>query len=166
MKIAVVTGAGGVLCSAFAKALAEDGYAIALLDINEAAVKAVAEDIVAQGGKAIGYGVSVLDREALEATHKQILADLGPCDVLINGAGGNSPKCTTLHETFEAGDEDATDFLTFFNLDKAGFDFVFDLNMKGVLLPTQVFGKERQGRKHIEYFLYECLSPSHKNSCL
>ena len=86
MKIAVVTGAGGVLCSAFAKALAEDGYAIALLDINEAAVKAVAEDIVAQGGKAIGYGVSVLDREALEATHKQILADLGPCDVLINGA--------------------------------------------------------------------------------
>ena len=146
MKIAVVTGAGGVLCSAFAKALAEDGYAVALLDINEAAVKAVAEEIVAKGGKAIGYGVSVLDKDALEATHQQILADLGPCDVLVNGAGGNSPKCTTIHETYEAGDEDATDFLTFFNLDKAGFDFVFDLNMKGVLLPTQVFAKDMLGK--------------------
>ena len=149
MKLCVVTGAGGVLCSAFAAEMSRAGYAVALLDINEAAVTAVAESINAAGGNAKAYAVSVLDREALEAVHTQILADFGKCDVLINGAGGNNPRATTTHEYFEAGEEDvaAQELTTFFNLSESGFDFVFDLNLKGVLLPTQVFARDMLGRE-------------------
>lgn len=146
-KVAVVTGAGGVLCSSFAKELAKNGYAVALLDLNEEAVKKVADEIVAEGGKAIGYKANVLEKEMLEEVHAKVLADLGKCDLLINGAGGNSPKCTTVHETFEDGDEDRDDILTFFNLDKAGFNFVFDLNILGTLIPTQVFAVDMLGRE-------------------
>ena len=144
-KVAVVTGAGGVLCAAFAKEMAKKGYAVALLDINETAAAAVAEEIVAQGGVAKAYKTNVLDREVLENVHAQILADLGKCQILINGAGGNNPRATTTHEYYEEGDIDRDDITTFFNLDKGGFDFVFDLNIKGVLLPTQVFARDMIG---------------------
>ena len=149
MKLCVVTGAGGVLCSAFAAEMSRAGYAVALLDINEAAVTAVADSINAAGGKAKAYAVSVLDRAALENVRTQILADFGKCDVLINGAGGNNPRATTTHEYFEAGEEDAAaeELTTFFNLSESGFDFVFDLNLKGVLLPTQVFARDMLGRE-------------------
>lgn len=149
MKLCVVTGAGGVLCSAFAAEMSRAGYAVALLDINEAAVTTVADSINAAGGNAKAYAVSVLDREALEAVRQQILADFGKCDVLINGAGGNNPRATTTHEYFEAGEEDAAaeELTTFFNLSESGFDFVFDLNLKGVLLPTQVFARDMLGRE-------------------
>lgn len=144
-KVCVITGAGGVLCAAFAKEMAKNGYAVALLDINEAAAAAVAEQIVANGGVAKAYKTNVLDREVLEAVHAQVLADLGKCTVLINGAGGNNPRATTTHEYYEEGDIDRDDITTFFNLDKGGFDFVFDLNIKGVLLPTQVFARDMIG---------------------
>ena len=149
MKNCIITGAGGVLCSAFAAEMARAGYAVALLDINEAAVTAIAKSITEAGGVAKAYAVSVLDRAALEAVHEKILADLGKCDILINGAGGNNPRATTTHEYFEAGDEDATteELTTFFNLSESGFDFVFDLNLKGVLLPTQVFARDMLGRE-------------------
>ncbi|MCL2105752.1 MAG: SDR family oxidoreductase [Oscillospiraceae bacterium] len=135
----VITGAGGVLCSLFAKALAADGHKIALLDINEAAVSAVAEEIGAAGGTARAYACSVLEKEQLAAVREAVRRDLGPCGILINGAGGNHPSCTTARERYEPGDEDEGDLLTFFNLDKKGFSFVFDLNILGVMLPTQVF---------------------------
>ncbi len=144
-KVVVITGAGGVLCSAFAEALAQKGHKIALLDLNEDAAVAAANKIVADGGIAKGYKANVLDKDNLEAVHAEIIKDFGKCEILINGAGGNSPKCTTAHETFQAGDEDATDIATFFNLDKAGFNFVFDLNMMGTLLPTQVFARDMLG---------------------
>lgn len=144
-KVCVITGAGGVLCAAFAKEMAKNGYAVALLDINEAAAASVAEQIVADGGVAKAYKTNVLDREVLENVHAQILADLGKCTVLINGAGGNNPRATTTHEYYEEGDIDRDDITTFFNLDKGGFDFVFDLNIKGVLLPTQVFARDMIG---------------------
>ncbi len=147
MKTIVITGAGGVLCSYFAKHLAGLGNKVALLDINEEAVIKVAADINADGGTAKGYKCNVLDRISIEAVHKDILNDFGKCDILINGAGGNNPKCTTLHEEFEPGDELEKDFLTFFNIDESGFDFVFDLNLKGVLLPSQVFMTDMIGRK-------------------
>ena len=147
MKNIVITGAGGVLCSAFAKALATDGNKIALLDLNIEAASKVAEEINAAGGFAKAYKSNVLDQDELKAIHEQILADFGKCDVLINGAGGNSPKCTTAHEEFELGDESAEDISTFFNLDKDGFRFVFDLNLLGTLLPTQVFAKDMIGRQ-------------------
>ncbi len=144
-KVVVITGAGGVLCSAFAEALAQKGHKIALLDLNEDAAKAAADRIVADGGIAKGYKANVLDKDNLEAVHAEIIKDFGKCEILINGAGGNSPKCTTAHETFQPGDEEATDISTFFNLDKAGFNFVFDLNMMGTLLPTQVFARDMLG---------------------
>ncbi len=146
-KTIVITGAGGVLCSSFAEALAADGAKVALLDLNEEAAKKVADRINAAGGTARAYGTNVLERESLKAAHEAILADLGPCDILINGAGGNNPRCTTAHEVFEPGDEDREDIKTFFNLDKSGFDFVFSLNLMGSLLPTQEFARDMLGRK-------------------
>lgn len=144
-KVCVVTGAGGVLCAEFAKEMSRNGYAVALLDLNEAAAQAVADEICACGGLAKAYKTNVLDRAVLEEVHEKVLAELGKCTVLINGAGGNSPKATTAHEYFEQGDESRDDILTFFNLDKAGFDFVFALNLQGTLLPTQVFAKDMIG---------------------
>ncbi len=141
-KVAVVTGAGGVLCSAFAEALAAAGAKVALLDLNEEAAKEAADKIVADGGIAKGYKANVLDKAMLEEVHSQIINDLGKCDLLINGAGGNSPRCTTAHEYYEQGDELTNEFKTFFNLDKADFDFVFGLNIMGTLLPTQVFAPD------------------------
>ncbi len=146
-KVIVVTGAGGVLCSGFAEHLAKAGHKIALLDLNEQAAQAVADRINAEGGVAKAYACNVLDKECIEGVHQKVLADLGKCDILVNGAGGNSPKCTTAHEEYEEGDESASDFLTFFNIDEKGFNFVFDLNLKGVLLPSQVFMPDMLGRE-------------------
>lgn len=146
-KIAVITGAGGVLCSCFAKELAKDGFEVALLDLNYDAAQKVADEICANGGKAKAYKANVLDRDMLEAVREEILKDLGPCDVLINGAGGNNPRCTTKNEIFEEGDEEAEDYKTFFNLDKKDFNFVFDLNIVGVMIPTQVFAKDMVTKK-------------------
>lgn len=146
-KTIVITGAGGVLCSGFAKELAAKGEKIALLDLNKEAAQSVADEIVKNGGIAKAYKVNVLEKESIEQAHNEILKDFGKCDILINGAGGNNPKCTTLHEEYVKGDENAEDFLTFFNIDEKGFDFVFDLNIKGVLLPSQVFMTDMIGRE-------------------
>ncbi len=146
-KVIVITGAGGVLCSDFARFLAEKGNKVALLDINEEAAAKVAEEITAKGGVAKAYKCNCLEKASVEAVHGAVNADLGPCDILINGAGGNNPRCTTLHEEYEKGDESTDEFLTFFNIQEAGFDFVFDLNLKGVLLPSQVFMKDMLGKK-------------------
>ncbi len=144
-KVCVVTGGGGVLCASFARAMAKEGYKVAVLDLNVEAAKKVADAIVAEGGAAKAYAANVLDKEALEAVHQSVLADFGKCQILINGAGGNNPKCTTAHETYEEGDIERDDILTFFNLDKAGFGFVFDLNIMGTLIPTQVFAADMIG---------------------
>lgn len=147
MKNIVITGAGGVLCSAFAEHLAEQGNTVAMLDINKAAVTAVADKINAKGqGKAFAYAADVLSKDCLNEVHKAILTDMGKCDILINGAGGNHPRCTTAHEFFEDGDEAREDLKTFFNLDADDFRFVFDLNLLGTLLPTQVFLPDLLGR--------------------
>lgn len=139
-KVVVITGAGGVLCSMFAEAISKTGAKIALLDLNEAAAKENADSIVKQGGIAKGYACNVLEKESLEAVHEQILADFGTCDILINGAGGNNPKATTDDEYFAP--EDIGKMKTFFDLDKSGVEFVFNLNFLGTLLPTQVFAKD------------------------
>ena len=144
-KVAVVTGAGGVLCSNFAKVLARAGAKVALLDLNEEAAKVYADEIVAEGGVAKAYGCNVLDREICTNVAEKVLADLGPCDILINGAGGNNPKATTDKEYFEIGDIDA-DTKSFFDLDAAGVGFVFNLNFLGTLIPTQAFATQMVGR--------------------
>lgn len=145
-KVIVITGAGGVLCSGFAEFLADKGNKVALLDINAEAAQAVADRINASGNTARAYKCDCLDKSDIERVHNEILKDFGKCDVLINGAGGNNPKCTTAHEEYTDGDENAQDFLTFFNIDEKGFDFVFDLNLKGVLLPSQVFMSDMLGK--------------------
>lgn len=140
-KVCVVTGAGGAICGMFAKALAAAGGKVAVLDLNEEAAKAVADEICAEGGVARAYKANVLERESLDAVHAAVLADLGPCDVLINGAGGNNPRATTDNEFhFEAAAMEGCK--TFFDLDKSGVEFVFALNWLGTLLPTQVFAAD------------------------
>ncbi|MBS6646678.1 MAG: SDR family oxidoreductase [Clostridiaceae bacterium] len=145
-KVAVVTGAGGVLCGMFAKTLAEAGAKVAVLDLNEEAAKQVADDIQSAGGTARAYKTNVLDRNSLEETHAKVLVDLGPCDILINGAGGNNAKAQTTKEYFEIGDIEA-DTVSFFDLDQGGVEFVFNLNFIGTLLPTQIFAKDMVERK-------------------
>ena len=124
-KVAVVTGAGGVICSVMAEALAMSGAKVALLDLNEEAAQKSAAAIVAKG---------------FEAARDAIAADFGTCDILVNGAGGNNPKASTDDEYFKP--EDLGEMKTFFDLDPSGVQFVFSLNFMGTLLPTQVFAKD------------------------
>ena len=97
-------------------------------------------------GIAKGYAANVLMKDSLAECHKQVLADFGKCDILINGAGGNNPKAQTDKEYYENGDIDA-DTKSFFDLDETGVEFVFNLNFLGTLLPTQEFAKDMLGRK-------------------
>ena len=144
-KVAVVTGAGGVLCSAFAKVLARAGAKVALLDLNYDAADKFAQEIVEEGGIAKAYKCNVLDKDICCDVADQVLADFGPCDILLNGAGGNSPRATTDKEYFELGDIEA-DTKSFFDLDKSGVEFVFNLNFIGALIPTQAFARQMVGR--------------------
>ena len=145
-KVAVVTGAGGVLCSAFAKTLARAGAKVALLDLNEEAAQQFADEIVAEGGVAKAYKCNVLEKETCYAVADQVAADLGTCDILVNGAGGNNPRATTDKEYFEMGDIDA-DTKSFFDLDASGVSFVFNLNFLGTLIPTQAFARQMVGKE-------------------
>ena len=145
-KTVVITGAGGVLCSAFAKEVARHGAKVALLDLNLDAAQKYADEITAKGGIAKAYKANVLEKDALENVRAQINKDLGKCDILINGAGGNNPKATTDKEYYFEGDLDGG-AKTFFNVDKAGFSFVFDLNIMGTVIPSQVFIQDMLGRK-------------------
>lgn len=145
-KVAVVTGAGGVLCSAFAKVLARAGAKVALLDLNEEAAQQFAGEINDEGGVARAYKCNVMDKDMCYAVADQVMADLGPCDVLINGAGGNNPRATTDKEYFEPGDLEA-DTKSFFDLDESGVEFVFNLNFIGTLIPTQAFARQMVGRE-------------------
>ena len=143
-KVVVVTGAGGLICGAMARAFAQSGAKVAALDLNEDAVKQLANELKAEGFICEGYKANVLDTEALEAVHQAVTADLGPCDILVNGAGGNNPRATTdneyQHEAKEGGK-------SFFDLEASGVDFVFKLNFQGTLLPTQVFAKDMVAKK-------------------
>ena len=143
-KVVVVTGAGGVLCGDMARAYAQAGAKVAALDLNEAAVKALADELTAEGFICKGYKANVLDPVALEEVHQQVLSDLGPCDILVNGAGGNNPRATTDNEYQHEAKEGQK---TFFDLDPKGVDFVFSLNYQGTLLPTQAFAKDMVAKK-------------------
>jgi len=145
-RVAVVTGAGGVLCSELAEALARCGAGVALLDRNLDAAETVAARLREQGLKAIGVEANVLERASLEKAAQRVLEELGPCDLLLNGAGGNNPKGTTSREWLELADLDNPELTTFFDLDPEGIKFVFDLNFLGTLLPTQVFAKQMLDR--------------------
>jgi len=145
-KVVVITGAGGVICSCLAKAIALCGAKVALLDYKLESAQKFADEITANGGKAIALQANVLKKDMLEECHQEILKQLGPVDILINGAGGNNPLATTDNEFAEL-DDDMNSMKTFFNLDVSGFEYVFNLNLIGTLLPTQVFASDMMGRK-------------------
>lgn len=145
-KVAVVTGAAGTLCSVFSKALAASGAKVALLGRTYANVQKLADEITAEGGTAKAYECNVLDKAAVMACHEQVRADFGPCDILLNGAGGNHPSATTDKEYYEPGDLDA-DTKSFFDLDETGVASVFNLNFMGILIPTQAFARDMVARE-------------------
>ena len=143
-QVAAVTGGGGILCGAMAKALAECGAAVAVADLKLEAAQRVADEITAAGGKAIAVACNVLEKESLEAANAEIENALGPVTILINGAGGNHPKGTTAMEYLNPDDllKADRDFVTFYDLDPKGIEFVFNLNFLGTLLPTQAFTRK------------------------
>ncbi len=148
-KTCVVTGGGGILCSVMSKALARAGARVAVLDLRQEAAQAVADAITSEGGQAIGVKANVLEPESLKQAHDIVTAAFGPCDILVNGAGGNNPRGTTsknflFPEDLAAKAEGVT---TFFDLDPAGVSFVFNLNFLGTLLTCQAFCRDMAERR-------------------
>ena len=141
-KTAVVTGGAGVLCAMFAKALAQCGARVAILDLARERAQQVADEIRAAGGEAMAVQVNVLEPASVEAAHQQVLAAYGPCAMLINGAGGNSPRATTDDEFFDRAALENAEKKSFFDLDPTGFYFVISLNLKGTLLQTQALARD------------------------
>ena len=135
-KVVAVTGAGGVICSEFARALAECGAKVALLDINGEAAKKVADEI---GENALAVKCNCLDKSDLERAKEEINAAFGAVNFLINGAGGNNPKATTDNEYMTPDTKGIKDF---FALEESGLKFVFDLNIITAFLATQVFAAD------------------------
>ncbi len=139
-RVVVVTGAGGVLCSVIAEGYARAGAKVALLDLSLEAAERAAAAISGKGFTARPYKCNVLELESLRECRERISAELGSCDILINGAGGNSPRANTDDEFYS--EEDVGRIKTFFDLDRSGVEFVFHLNYMGTLLPTQVFAED------------------------
>ena len=146
-KVCVVTGGTGILCGAMADALAECGAKVAILALGQEACDNKAKEINEKGGIAIGIDANVLDKESLKKAHEIINKELGPVDILINGAGGNHPKGTTTKEYLEIEDLENEELTTFFDLDEKGVEFVFNLNYLGTLLPSQEFAKDMINKK-------------------
>lgn len=148
-KTIVLTGAGGVLCSTMAKALAKQGNKVAVLDLREEAASKIADEIKASGGEAIGVAANVLEKDSLEKAKKVVNNAFGKVDILVNGAGGNHPLGTTSNPFFTMEDlkNKAEGFKTFFDLDPKGIEFTFNLNFLGTLIPTQVFATDMVGRE-------------------
>jgi len=145
-KVAVVTGGTGVLGTYWCKALAECGAKVAILGTNLEKGQKLVKEIEETNGIALAVKVDVLNKESLLEAKKIINATFGPCDILINGAGGNHPKGTTTKEYFEIEDLDKNDLSTFFNLPLEGFAYVFNLNFLGTLLTIQVFAEDMIGK--------------------
>ncbi len=128
-KVAVLTGGAGVLCSTMARAFVDHGAKVAILDINSQAAEQLAQQLRARGGKAIPVQVDVLDKASVERAADQVVAAFGRVDILINGAGGNKKDATTSEE------------MSFFDVPADAIRWVFDLNILGTILPSQVFGR-------------------------
>ncbi|MCX6327127.1 MAG: SDR family oxidoreductase [Bacteroidia bacterium] len=141
-KVAVITGGAGIICSTMAKSLAAQGVKTVILDLNIEAAVAVAKEIEKEfGTPSMGVSASVLDKKSLEAAKKEIHAKFGPVDILVNGAGGNSPAATTKIEKMDGTETENLED-TFFGLQIEGFDKVFDLNFKGTVIPSMVFATD------------------------
>ncbi len=147
-RVAVITGGSGILCAPMARELAGLGVKVAILGRSAEKAEKVAADIVAAGGTAIGVSCDVLDRESVIKAAATVESRLGPCDILINGAGGNDPRGTTSKETLQLADMDKKDdaIRTFFDMATEGFDYVMRLNFMGTFIPSQIFAAQMVGR--------------------
>lgn len=148
-KVCVVTGGAGVLGGYWSSALSAAGAKIAVVERNLEKAEAKAAELRMVGGTAIGVRADVLDKNSLKEARRVIREKLGPCDLLVNGAGGNHPKGTTTKDYLSQDDLKTPDddVVTFFDLDEEGIRFVFDLNFLGTLLPSQVFAEDMVGRQ-------------------
>lgn len=138
-RIAVITGAGGILAGGFAKEMATRGAKVAVLDIDQAAAERTAEEIKEKGGTAIAVACDVLSRESMEEARQKITEAFGGYNILINGAGGNNVRVSTSSNTYREEDVKDPDKISFFDLDPALYRRVVDLNLMGTFIPTQVF---------------------------
>jgi NAD(P)-dependent dehydrogenase (short-subunit alcohol dehydrogenase family) len=125
-KVAVVTGGAGVLCAAMCRELAAAGAKVVVLDLRLEPAEALAAEL---GNGSMGLACNVLDKASVEAAAQKVAETYGRLDILINGAGGNKPQATTNPEQ------------SFFDLPADALRWVFDLNLMGAILPSQVFGK-------------------------
>ena len=147
-KVAVVTGAGGTLCSEMARSLASQGYKVALLGRTIEKLKIVEEQIQNNGGIAVSISVDVSDRQSIISANEIIKEKLGICSVLINGAGGNQPDALTNITEFDERElEETPEVKGFFNLDMDIFQNVINVNTMGTVIPSFVFGKEMAKQK-------------------
>jgi len=136
-KIAVVTAAGGVLMSDFAKALGACGARVALLGPHMSNLIPVADEI---GENALPVETDCTNKQSLLAARELIHEKWGKVNFLINGAGGNSPRATTQNETMTPDLPD--EVKSFFDLDEDGLSFVFNLNIMSAFLTSQVFAED------------------------
>jgi NAD(P)-dependent dehydrogenase (short-subunit alcohol dehydrogenase family) len=128
-KVAIVTGATGVLCQSMSLALAAAGAKVVVLARNEDKIAALTKLIREQGGETLGISADVLEMPDMRDASKRILDKFGQMDILVNGAGGNRPDATAV-----PGQR------SFFDLPQEAMRWVFDLNLMGTILPSQIFG--------------------------
>jgi NAD(P)-dependent dehydrogenase (short-subunit alcohol dehydrogenase family) len=146
-KVAVITGGAGIICSTLARSLAAQGVKTVILDLNRDAAHDVAKNIEKEFHvQSLGISANVLGKVSLEEAKREVNSKFGTIDILVNGAGGNSPSATTKVEKM-LGTEDENLEETFFGLQIEGFDKVFDLNFKGTLIPSMVFATDLVRKK-------------------
>ena len=140
-KVAAITGGGGELCGAMAEALGPAGVRVAVLDIKPEKAEARSLRVIQSGGEAKAFQCDVLDASQVRECYEAVCSLWGPPDFLINGAGGNDPRGSTSEEFHGPAESSGPAGQSFFNLDPAGFRYVFDINFMSTFLMTKVFSK-------------------------